>query len=70
MRGAYTSYLTQKGGCNGGSCGGRKTAAVEQAVALNKERAELRLARIQNGKDPRYKNGKTLVGCSETTSGS
>ncbi len=57
MRGAYTQYLIQRGkGCCGGtSC---KTAAVEKAFALEKEKAELRLARIQNGKDPAYKNGK------------
>ena len=49
-------FLKCKGQC---SC---KTDAVERATALRKEQAELRLARIQNGKDPAYQNGKTLVG--------
>ena len=50
MRGAYFQYLKQKGS--------RKTGAVEEAAARNKEAAELRLARIQNGKEPSMKNGK------------
>ncbi len=33
------------------------TGAVEQAVALRKEQAELRLARITNGAEPDQKNG-------------
>lgn len=53
MRGAYIQYLKSKGS--------RKTNAVEQACALVKEQAEVRLARIANGAHPDYKNGKTLI---------
>jgi hypothetical protein len=45
MRGAYTQYIKEKGD------------AVEQAHALRKEKAKLRLARIQNNKEPSHKNG-------------
>ena len=45
MRGAYTQYCKEKGN------------AVEHAHALRKEEAELRLARIQNNKEPSHKNG-------------
>jgi hypothetical protein len=31
--------------------------AVDEANALRKEQCELRLARIQNGKEPNHKNG-------------
>lgn len=34
-----------------------KTDAVEKARDLQREAAELRLARIQNGADPAHKNG-------------
>lgn len=33
------------------------TDAVEKAAAEHREACETRLARIQNGKDPDYKNG-------------
>lgn len=49
MRGAYTQYIKSKGV--------KPEDAVEQAAALHKEKCELRLARIMNGKEPKYKNG-------------
>lgn len=49
MRGAYTQYVKSKGI--------KPTCAVEEAHALRKEQAELRLARIQNNKEPSHKNG-------------
>lgn len=55
MRGAYIQFQKEKG-----CCCSRKSSTVEQACALRKEEAELRLARIQNGKHPEYQNGKTL----------
>jgi hypothetical protein len=56
MRGAFTLYTKQKGCAP--SLTSRRTEAVERAVALRKEKAELRLARITNGKHPDYQNGK------------
>lgn len=53
MRGAYYQYIKTKG-----VAPSLKSDAVEEAHAKRKEDAELRLAKIQNGKDPRYKNGK------------
>lgn len=50
MRGAYTNYLAEKGES-------RYTDAVEKIKARAKEDAELRLARIFNGKEPDYQNG-------------
>lgn len=49
MQGAYTQYCKAKGY--------NATGAVEQECALRKEEATLRLAKIHNGKDPKYKNG-------------
>lgn len=46
MRGAYNQFIRQKG-----------LQAVENAMAKLKEEAELRLARIQNGKEPSHVNG-------------
>lgn len=37
--------------------GSKLSKVVEDAVQKRKEDATLRLARIANGKDPRYKNG-------------
>lgn len=54
MRGAYVQYQKMKGS--------RKSNAVEQACALVKETAELRLARIMNGTHPDFQNGKVIVG--------
>ena len=51
MRGAYTQYLKSKGHSP------RATDAVEEATALHAEACELRLARIQNGKEPSHQNG-------------
>lgn len=48
MRGSYTNFLINTS---------RKSVAVERALAEDKEAAELRLARIQNGKHPDYRNG-------------
>lgn len=56
MRGAYTQYVKQKGCC--GSV--RQCPATEAAHAKRKEDAELRLARIQNGKHESYQNGKMV----------
>lgn len=55
MRAAYHQYLKEKGlpSC----CSGRCTSAVEDARAREKEAAELRLARIQNGAEEYHKNG-------------
>lgn len=50
MRGAYTNYLAEKGES-------RYTDVVEKLKARAKEDAELRLARIFNGKEPGYQNG-------------
>jgi hypothetical protein len=50
MRTAIHQYLKAKGI-------GRSTSAVEDALALHKEACELRLARIQNGKEPSHVNG-------------
>lgn len=50
MRGAYTNLIAEKGES-------RYTYVVEQMRAKAKEEAELRLARIFNGKEPEYKNG-------------
>lgn len=36
----------------------RVCQAVEQAKARHKEECELRLARIQNGKEPSHQNGR------------
>jgi hypothetical protein len=56
MRGAYFQYLRSKGEPTL-----RTTGAVESARARDKEAAELRLARIQNGKEPSHKNGKKVI---------
>ena len=48
MRGGRTQQLVNTGS---------KTDAVERAKAEHKENCELRLAKIQNGADPKYKNG-------------
>lgn len=53
MQGAYTQYCKAKGY--------GATGAVEQACALRKEEATLRLAKIQNGKDKNHKNGKVTT---------
>lgn len=48
MRGTYTQHLLRTS---------TRTPAIERARALDKEAAELRLARIQNGCEPSHKNG-------------
>lgn len=60
MRGAYHSYLINKGTPS-------TSQAVETAAALHKEACELRLARIMNGTEPSHRNGKTLVVEGKTT---
>lgn len=55
MRGCYNQYLIQKGHTS------NLTKAVEDAQALRAEAAELRLARIMNGKEPSHQNGKVLA---------
>lgn len=44
-----------------GDASSRIAHTVERARAMEKEAAELRLARIANGADPKHKNGKTLL---------
>jgi hypothetical protein len=53
MRGAYTQFIKSKGS----GFESRLTPAVEKAMAIRKEEAERRLARIMNGKEPFHKNG-------------
>lgn len=55
MRGCYNQYLIQKGHTS------NLTKAVEDARAIRAEEAELRLARIMNGKEPSHQNGTSLV---------
>jgi hypothetical protein len=56
MRGAYYQFVRERG------CPvSRLTDAVESAGARAAEDAELRLAKIANGADPKYKNGKKLL---------
>lgn len=55
MKAAYHQYIRQKGHSP------RLTGAVEDAAARHKEECELRLARIQNGKEPGYKNGESYT---------
>jgi hypothetical protein len=43
--------------------------AVDEANALRKEQCELRLARIQNGKEPSHKNGGGCCGQKGKTMG-
>jgi hypothetical protein len=56
MRGAYFQYVKANGLPES-----RVTQANERALALVKEAAELRLARITNRKEPSCKNGR--CGC-------
>lgn len=53
MRGAYTQFVKSKGYAPSVD----SSDATEKAAALHKEACELRLARIMNGKEPKYKNG-------------
>lgn len=53
MRGAYTQFIKSKGYAPSVT----SSDATEKAAALHKEQCELRLARIQNGKEPGYENG-------------
>lgn len=50
MRGAYTNFIAEKGES-------RYTDVVEKIKARAAEEAELRLARIFNGKEREYING-------------
>jgi len=50
MNTAITSYIRQRGVS-------RFSKAVEEIMTERREAATLRLARIQNGKDPKYVNG-------------
>lgn len=50
-----------------GNLGKQTTNAVEEAAARHKEKCELRLARIQNGKEPSHKNTPWTQGLSEDT---
>lgn len=51
MRGAYFQYMKEKGFAPG-------LDASAAAAALHKEKCELRLARIANGKEPGYDKPK------------
>lgn len=53
MKGAYYQYIALKGEKPTSNL----SPAVEEAAALRKEAATLRLARIQNGKEPGYCKG-------------
>jgi hypothetical protein len=53
MRGAFSQFVKSKGYAPSVT----SADATERAAALHKEQCELRLARIQNGKHPDYKNG-------------
>jgi hypothetical protein len=53
MRGAYTQFIKSKGRVPSLT----SSDATEQAEAIHKEKCELRLARIMNGKEPSHKNG-------------
>lgn len=50
MDGAYKAFVRRHGTC-----------VVEEFARKSREDAVLRLARIQNGADKRYTNGKSLV---------
>jgi len=54
MRGAYFQFVKAKGA----GLESRLCQATEQAQAVRREEAELRLARIQNGKEPSHRNGR------------
>lgn len=54
MRGSYQRFFAVRGDSN-------KTQTIENALALEKEAAELRLARIQNGAEPSHKNGTNVI---------
>jgi hypothetical protein len=56
MNGAYNQYLKIKGHCPSVS------KAQEDELALRKEEAILRLARIQNGKEPSHCKGGRCAG--------
>jgi hypothetical protein len=62
MRGSYTGFIARQV-INGTSS--VKTDAVEVATALHKEACELRLARIQNGKEPSHQNGRACCGAAK-----
>lgn len=51
MNQAYKCYCKTKGDPS------RRSPVVEDAVRTAREDAQLRLARIQNNKEPEYKNG-------------
>jgi len=46
MDGAFQALVSEKG-----------VGVVNDLIRQHREDCQLRLARIQNGKDPRYKNG-------------
>lgn len=50
MNQAFIAYSKAKGS--------RRTPAVEGSLTRSQEAAQLRLARIQNGAEPGYKNDK------------
>lgn len=50
MDGAYKAFIRRHGTC-----------VVEEFARKHRDAAQLRLARIANGADKRYTNGKSLV---------